>query len=215
MFVYEKVDKNDKELYEKVSDRLYDEKWSQWGADRENDIYIVCTGKHGVETPVIFKMLYKSHLFEFILPEPDITYGPPKLWISIPNELQNDRIDIREQFLARIHLQHFCMFLFPCQAIIRPVAVRTRNIEQGVPVKCHIIQFVGSLHQCFPLPFPDFKTHQNTFAATIANLIDHCAVNIQHRGVTISLLKLFIVLLILILCILSISAVPKIFLPIR
>ena len=96
MFVYETVDKNDKELYEKVSDRLYDEKWSQWGADRENDIYIVCTGKHGVETPVIFKMLYKSHLFEFILPEPDITYGPPKLWISIPNELQNDRIDIRE-----------------------------------------------------------------------------------------------------------------------
>lgn len=96
MFVYETVDKNDKELYEKVSDRLYDEKWSQWGADRDNNIYIVCIGKHGVETPVIFKMLYKAHTFEFILPEADINYDPPKLWISIPNELQNERIDIRE-----------------------------------------------------------------------------------------------------------------------
>ncbi len=96
MFVYEKADSRNRELYEKVADRLYDEKWSQWAIDRENDICIVCIGKHGVETPVIFRMLYKRHIFEFILPEPDINYGPPKLWVSIPKELQNESADIRE-----------------------------------------------------------------------------------------------------------------------
>ena len=90
MFIYEKVDERDKVLYEKVSERCYDKKSSKWCIDRENDIYIVCLGKHGVETPVIFKILYKTYLFEFVLPETDINYTPPKLWVKLPDELKNE-----------------------------------------------------------------------------------------------------------------------------
>lgn len=97
MFVYEKVDERDKEFYEKVSERWYDKSWSQWCVDRENDIYIVCIGKHGVETPVVFKMLYRTHLFEFLLPETDINYTPPKLWVKLPDKLKNECIVIREE----------------------------------------------------------------------------------------------------------------------
>ena len=97
MFIYEEVDEQDKVLFEKVSERLYDKLWSKWCVDKENDIYIVCIGKHGVETPVIFKMLYKTHLFEFELPEIDINYNPPKLWVKLPAKLKNERTVIQDE----------------------------------------------------------------------------------------------------------------------
>ncbi|MBR3629774.1 MAG: hypothetical protein IKN55_04790 [Oscillospiraceae bacterium] len=96
MFVYEKVDGQDKALYEKVADRNYDAQWSQWAVDREYAMYIVCLGKHGVETPVIFRMLYQSHVFVFLLPEPDINTTPPKLWVQLPDALRHEQAAIQE-----------------------------------------------------------------------------------------------------------------------
>lgn len=96
MFIYEKVDKQDKDLYEKMSEQWYDELRSQWCADRENDIYIICRGKHGVENPVIFRMYFQEHLFEFVLPETDINYTPPKLWVILPDELKSKCAIVQE-----------------------------------------------------------------------------------------------------------------------
>ncbi len=92
MFVYERVDKQDKELFEKVSGRWYDERYSQWRVDRDNGIFIVCIGKHGVETPVVFYMLYKNFRFKFYIPEPDILYGnKPTVYVKLPEILYQER----------------------------------------------------------------------------------------------------------------------------
>ncbi len=91
MFVYEKVTEQDKVLYEKISGLWYDKRLSEWCIDREYEIYIVCIGKHGVETPVVFNICFKNHLFEFIIPEPDILYGNiPKVYVRLPAALASD-----------------------------------------------------------------------------------------------------------------------------
>lgn len=85
MFVYEKVEKKDKELYEQLAGRWYDEKYSEWIIDKENAIYIICIGKHGVETPVDFKIYLKGYIFGFYIPEDDILYGnSPFVHVYLP-----------------------------------------------------------------------------------------------------------------------------------
>ncbi len=112
MFVYEKVTEQDKELYEKVSGFWYHEGLSKWCVDRENRIYIVCIGKHGVETPVVFRILFKDHLFEFIIPEPDILYGnKPEVYVRLPAVLASDSSAIEEvikrAFRETIGISHY------------------------------------------------------------------------------------------------------------
>ncbi|MDE6729474.1 MAG: hypothetical protein K2J71_01700 [Oscillospiraceae bacterium] len=90
MFVYENVPEQDKILYEKVSGFLY-RRGSKWCVDRENKIYIVCIGKHGVETPVVFHIWFKNQLFEFMIPEPDILYGTaPTVYVKLPAAFASD-----------------------------------------------------------------------------------------------------------------------------
>lgn len=91
MFIYENVPEQDKILYEKVSGFRYNRRWSKWCIDRENEIYIVCIGKHGVETPVVFHIWFKNQLFEFIIPEPDILYGnAPTVYVKLPATFASD-----------------------------------------------------------------------------------------------------------------------------
>lgn len=95
MFVYENVDKQDKELYEKVSGHCYHESLSQWRIDRDNNLFIVCIGKSGVETPVSFHMQYNNYRFRFYIPEPDILYGnKPTVYVKLPGILYQDRAEI-------------------------------------------------------------------------------------------------------------------------
>lgn len=95
MFIDEKVAEEDKELFEKVSGLLYNNRLSKWCVDREDETYIVCRGKHGVETPVVFRIYFKDHLFEFIIPEPDILYGgEPVVFVRLPVTLEGDRSTI-------------------------------------------------------------------------------------------------------------------------
>lgn len=97
MYIYEKVTEQDKELYEKVSGFWFDKRWSKWCVDREHEIYIVCEGKHGVETPVVFNICFKAHLFKFMIPEPDIQYGgEPEVIVRIPADLESDRSAIED-----------------------------------------------------------------------------------------------------------------------
>ncbi len=97
MFIYEKVAEKDKELFEKVSGFRHDNRFSKWCVDRENETYIVCIGKHGVETPVVFKIYFKVFLFQFIIPEPDILYGgEPVVFVRLPVALESDRSTIEE-----------------------------------------------------------------------------------------------------------------------
>lgn len=97
MFIYEKVVEEDKELFEKVSGFLYNNRYSKWCVDRERETYIVCIGKHGVETPVVFRIYFKTNLFEFTITEPDILYGrEPVVFVKLPVTLEGDRSIIEE-----------------------------------------------------------------------------------------------------------------------
>lgn len=88
MFIVEEVTPKDKELYKKIAEHSYFEGLSKWCVDRNNDIFIVCIGKHGIETPVFFHMCFKGHLFEFYIPEPDILYGnAPVVHVELPEIL--------------------------------------------------------------------------------------------------------------------------------
>ena len=107
MFVFEEVAENDKDMFEKVSERIYDPKNSVWCADRENDIYIVCLGKNGVETPVVFNIWFEDRLFEFLLPETDINYSvAPKLFVRLPDSLANEKIAVENTIKRLFHDVH-------------------------------------------------------------------------------------------------------------
>ena len=67
MYVSERVAEKDKEIYERLYRYNWDEKYSHWVTDRQKDIYIVCAGKRGVETPVIFYMQFKHHVWVLVL----------------------------------------------------------------------------------------------------------------------------------------------------
>lgn len=66
MFIVEEVTPKDKELYKKIAGHSYFEGLSKWCVDRNNDIFIVCIGKHGIETPVFFICVSKVIYLSFI-----------------------------------------------------------------------------------------------------------------------------------------------------
>ncbi len=92
MFIYENVDENDKELYEIAAGHSYRKSLSKWRIDRDNNLFIVCIGKSGVETPVSFYMQYNNFRFRFYIPEPDILYGnKPMVYVELPEILSQDQ----------------------------------------------------------------------------------------------------------------------------
>lgn len=88
MFVREKVSENDKELYEKIAGGHWHKNFSSWITDRQQNIFIVCSRKRGVETPVIFYMCFKQKPVELWIWE--IKYGYKMIDVRIPSELKND-----------------------------------------------------------------------------------------------------------------------------
>ena len=96
MFESEKVRPQDSALYEAIADRPYYKDSAAWAADREADIYIVCLGKHGTETPVVYRMQFQSHLLTFLLPEPDLNHPVPRLYVMLPPALSDRRSAIAE-----------------------------------------------------------------------------------------------------------------------
>ena len=95
MYVSERVAEKDKEIYERLYRYNWDEKYSHWVTDRQKDIYIVCTGKRGVETPVIFYMQFKQMKVEFWIWEADFKYSD--INVRIPPELNNDKTEIENE----------------------------------------------------------------------------------------------------------------------
>ncbi len=94
MYVIERVSEKDKEKYERIARSNWDEKYSRWAIDRQKDIYIVCTGKRGVETPVIFYMWFKQMKVEFWIWEAEYKYSI--IDVRIPPELNNNRLEIEK-----------------------------------------------------------------------------------------------------------------------
>lgn len=92
MFVKENVIEQDKELYAKIAYSRWNEKYSDWIIDRDREIYIVCSGKRGVETPVIFYMLFRQMKIEFWIWE--IEYQPSSIFVKIPLELIENKSEI-------------------------------------------------------------------------------------------------------------------------
>lgn len=85
MFVKENVIEQDKEIYAKIAYSCWDEKYSNWIIDKEKEIYIVSSGKRGVETPVIFFMLFQQTKIEFWIWE--VEYQPSSITVRIPSKL--------------------------------------------------------------------------------------------------------------------------------
>ena len=101
MFVREKVSENDKELYEKIVGFHWHEKYSDWITDRQQNIFIVASGKCGVETPVIFYMCFKQKRLEFRIWEADYRYKI--IDVIIPSELKNDEAEIESVIRCAYH----------------------------------------------------------------------------------------------------------------
>ena len=91
MFVLEKVPAKDRFFYEEIKGLWYKD-LSSWCADRENNIFIVCSGKMGVETPVIFYMYFKNCILEFWIWE--IEYRYRVITVKIPSVLEDYRSEI-------------------------------------------------------------------------------------------------------------------------
>ena len=92
MFLKENVIEQDKEIYDKIAYYCWDEKYSNWIIDKEKEIYIVCSGKRGVETPVIFFMLFRQMKIQFWIWEYE--YQPSSIVVRIPSELIGNESEI-------------------------------------------------------------------------------------------------------------------------
>ena len=93
MFVLEKVPEKDRFLYEQICGRWYKDV-SKWCADRKNNAFIICTGKRGVETPVIFSMYFKNCIPEFWIWEIEYRYNV--IDVKIPSILKGSQKEIED-----------------------------------------------------------------------------------------------------------------------
>lgn len=100
MFVREKAEMEDRALFEQIAGCRWNATYSRWSADRAQNIYIVDTGKRGVETPVIFHMYFQNHRIEFWIWE--VEYRYKVIDVKIPSALQHAQTEI-EQTIRRAY----------------------------------------------------------------------------------------------------------------
>ena len=60
-----------------------------------------------------------------------------------------------------------------------PIAIFARDIQK-IAALIQIIQMIRRFHQRLPLPLSDIERHQNGSLATIADLIEHIVIRIEH-----------------------------------
>ena len=117
MFVLEKVPAKDRFFYEEIKGLWYKD-LSSWCADRENNIFIVCSGKMGVETPVIFYMYFKNCILEFWIWE--IEYRYRVITVKIPSVLEDYRSEIENTIkLAYAQTNGLCGVCLSALMVIR------------------------------------------------------------------------------------------------
>ena len=139
-FVYEKVRDEDKDLW--LSLGFYGRKLrstTTWCADKERNVYLICTGKMGYESPFVYLLWWKHSIVTIWAEEwQHITSGNEEIEkeggivrLQIPDQLWEERSMVEALAIEAVESDRAS---YRCNVRLKPVKIRCKpeRMSEGV-----------------------------------------------------------------------------------